>query len=107
MAAFATLEDRVNTSVLARLSNARISIDGDPEVDAIFDRAYVQAGEGALASASPQFTVAESALPTDPVGRHFTVTAGREYGKFYRIAALEPDGSGLVALVAESRERMQ
>lgn len=95
---FASLESRVNASVLKHLANVRLTIDGGAEIDGIFRNApaTVDVGIG-MTSSAPSLTVDTANVPADPVGRTVQIANGTTY----RIAAQEPDGTGLTVLILE------
>lgn len=95
--AFAALETRLNTTVLARLSNAVVVLSGNT-LDGIFVAPYSSANVGpyGMASSAPAVTVPSSAITSDPVGSTVTIN-----GTSYKVVAPEPDGSGLTTLILE------
>ena len=64
----------------------------------IFDSAYLQGdvGGNGMAGAQPMFTLATSEVPSSPVGTSLVVNATT-----YRVAAHEPDGTGVSILMLE------
>lgn len=100
---FAALEQQVNTSVLAALSNAlvRVGAGGDVQVG-IFDNDYLRADIGAIgmAASGPAITVPTASLPAAVVGAPVVV----EYQgatTAYTAAEHHPDGTGLSVLLLE------
>lgn len=95
--AFAALETRLNTAVMARLANASVVLSGNT-MTGIFTTPYSDANVGpyGMASSAPAVTVPSSAITSDPVGSAITVN-----GTSYQVAATEPDGSGLTRLILE------
>lgn len=67
-------------------------------VRGVFDNGYLQGdvGGNGMAGAQPMFTLATSDVPTSPVGASLVVNATS-----YRIAAHEPDGTGVSMLMLE------
>lgn len=97
-APFAALESRVNRAVFGRLSNAVISINGATDFGGLFEDDYVSASVGmvGMASSAPMVQVPSCQVPHAPVGLPLSVN-----GKYYHIAAVEPDGSGSTRLILE------
>lgn len=95
---FADLEQRVTTTVLARLSNAVCSIDGGMPVPVIFEDAYAQANVGAygMAASAPQITLATANVPANPIGPTYVIGATT-----YLVAKHQPAGAGLSLLELE------
>lgn len=98
-APFAALEARANSAVLSRLANMDATL-GWESVQGIFDSAYAQANVGLLgmASTAPVFTLPTSSLVGDPIG----LTLLLDSGALYKVAAHEPDGTGLSRLILEA-----
>jgi len=96
-APFAALEARTNAAVFNRLSN-RVATVGGQSIEGIFDNAYLQGevGGNGMAGAQPMFTLATSNVPANAVGASLVVNATN-----YRIAAHEPDGTGVSTLMLE------
>jgi hypothetical protein len=71
---------------------------GGVAVRGIFDNGYLQGdvGGNGMAGAQPMFTLATSHVPASPVGTSLVVNATN-----YRIAAHEPDGTGVSTLMLE------
>lgn len=67
-------------------------------VRGIFDNAYLQGdvGGAGMAGAQPMFSLATSDVPADPVGASLVVNSTT-----YRVAAHEPDGTGVSVLMLE------
>lgn len=100
--AFAALEQRANTSVMAALSNALVSINGATAIAGIFDNDYILAEAGAtgLAASAPAVTVPTSAVPAVFSGVPLQVQ-GAGGTSLWKIAEHHPDGTGLSVLLLE------
>lgn len=95
-APFERLEQRLNSAVITRLSNAVGTLNGVAVVG-MFDDAYREADVGmGMASHQPVFTVPTAEVPTDVVGATLTVR-----GTTYLVAEHKPDGTGLSRLFLE------
>lgn len=73
---------------------------GGNAVQGIFDNAYAAGDVGLLgmASTAPAFTLASASLVGDPIG----LTLLLDSGAVYKVAAHEPDGTGLSRLILEA-----
>ncbi len=91
---FAAIETSVNTAALAALANATLTW-GAYSADGVLDSAY--ADPLGLVSKSTRFTALASALPA--IAQGASVTVG---GVAYTVRNVEPDNTGLVALVLET-----
>lgn len=98
--AFAALEQRVNTAVVARVSNAEAAIGTASPVPVIFDKPYL-AGLGGFAESSvPQCSGKSDDLASAVQGTAITITAsGIAVG--YRVTEHQPDGTGFTTLFLE------
>lgn len=95
-APFARLEQRLNTAVVGRLSNAIATLNG-LEVAGIFDNAYHAGDIGiGMASTQPAFTTLTANVVGEAVGQLLTI-----HGTGYYVAAHEPDGTGMSLLLLE------
>lgn len=92
---FAALEQRLNSAVLSRLSNATATLPGGAQVAVIFDMPGVVASVGPMGmqTEAPACTVASEALPADIVGQPITIGA-----MAFTVTAHEPDGTGMSRL---------
>lgn len=89
---------RINDAVFRHHSDAVISINGAADFGGIFEEDYVSASVGmvGMASSAPMVQVPSCQVPHAPVGLPLSVN-----GKYYHIAAVEPDGSGSTRLILE------
>lgn len=94
---FASIEARINATVLRALGNEEAIVSGQP-VQAVFDNGYSlgQAGPFGMATTQPRLTCATAALPADPVGAAVVVGSGS-----YVVAEHQPDGTGISLLLLE------
>lgn len=92
---FATLESRVNASVLKHLANATALFDGatDP-VPGDFRRPYQEShgGEG-MVGAAYTLKLFAADVPDEPEGRRLVIR-----GDAYIVALAQPDGTGFTTL---------
>jgi len=91
---FAAIETSVNTAALAALANATLTW-GAYSANGVFDRDY--ADRLGLVTRQTRFTALSSALPAIAQGASVTVGATA-----YIVRNVEPDNTGLVALVLEA-----
>lgn len=95
---FAALESRVNSAVMAKLSNTQALLNGVP-VTGILSPGFQGAsmdGFGAAGS-SPEFVLPAASVPAHAEGLLLVIASGQGAGT-YRIGLAYPDGSGLVTL---------
>lgn len=96
---FAAAEQRLNASVMRRMTNASALLAGGASFPVIFDDAYAGALGGLIASDSP---VAQ-ALVSDLEANAVAVNTGLAIrGTDYRVRELQPDGTGWCAMVLET-----
>lgn len=69
-------------------------------VKGIFDRPFALGigGLGGFSTTQPVFLMPSQLVPPNPVGQTLTVD-----GVFYRIEAVEPDGTGLANLILQKQ----
>ncbi len=91
---FAAIETSVNTAALAALANATLTW-GAYSANGVLDRDY--ADRLGLVTRETRFTALASALPA--IAQGASVTVG---GTAYTVRNVEPDNTGLVALVLEA-----
>ena len=95
-APFARLEQRLNTAVVSRLSNATATLNG-VEVAGVFDNSYRAGDIGiGMASTQPAFTTLTANVTGEAVGQLLVI-----HGTSYYVAAHEPDGTGMSLLLLE------
>ena len=101
MPRFASAQDRINRACIRHLADAGAILGGSP-VDVIFDRAYlsVDFGQSEMASSSPVARLLSSQVPANVVGLPLQITTGHGLGN-WRVAAHQPDGSGISVLKLE------
>lgn len=92
---FATLEDRLQQAVFARLANAEASLDGGEPFPVIFDSPYVE-GFGGMATRKPQ-ALAPSASVEAITSSSLLVIKGITY----RVTSPQPDGLGFTNLMLQ------
>ena len=93
---FASLEQRLNTAVVSRLSNATATLNG-VEVAGVFDNSYRAGDIGiGMASTQPAFTTLTANVVGEAVGQLLVI-----HGTGYYVAAHEPDGTGMSLLLLE------
>jgi len=90
---FAAIETAVNTATASALANATLTW-GAYTADGVFDSDY--ADPLGLVSRQTRFTALASALPA--IAQGAAVTVG---GVAYTVRNVEPDNTGLIALVLE------
>lgn len=91
---FAAIETSVNTAALAALANATLTW-GAYSANGVLDRDY--ADRLGLVTRETRFTALASALPAIAQGASITVGATA-----YTVRNVEPDNTGMVALVLEA-----
>ena len=90
LAPFAALEQRVNSVVFERLSNAIAAADGGPDFGVMFERPYADPfGPGVVDAEQCQCTAPMASVQSLHQGSALTVGGTR-----YRIERIEPDGTG-------------
>ncbi|WP_299078924.1 hypothetical protein [uncultured Paraglaciecola sp.] len=89
---FASLETRVNDSVLRRLANKTLTID-HVDVDGIFKDPFEEVGF--VESSNPTFETLESNLDCIEQG---SMAEEMSTGKQWEIIGIEKDGTGIVKL---------
>lgn len=93
---YASLEARLNASVLKHLANVTVSLGG-VDVGGVFSNVHAVTGGGmGMSTTTPALQVPTSSVPGSPVGQSITIN-----GVSYAIAAHEPDGTGMSTLVLE------
>lgn len=92
---FATLKNRVNAAVMAKLADAVATINA-VEIDVIFDNEYEVADSGfsGFAAVSPAIHCSASDVSAVVVGTAVSVD-----GTAYEVADIQPDGDGGITLV--------
>lgn len=92
---FATLKNRVNAAVMAKLADAVATINA-VEIDVIFDNEYEVADSGfsGFAATSPAIHCTASDVSAVLVGAAVSVD-----GTAYEVADIQPDGDGGITLV--------
>lgn len=93
--AFAALRSRVNLAVIGRLSDEAATVGG-VSVSGIFHNGYNASGLGmaGFEATQPSLTCAVADVPSVAHGNSVVVAAGT-----FKVAEIEPDGSGFVKLV--------
>ena len=95
LAPFAAVEQRVNSVVFERLSNAIAAVDGGPDFGVIFEAAYADPyGQGVVDTQQSQCTAPMAHVKDLSQGSALTVGGTR-----YRIERIEPDGTGAALVV--------
>ena len=95
-APFERLEQRLNSAVITRLSNAVGTLNG-AEVVGMFDNSYHAGDIGiGMASTQPAFTTLTAHVTGEAVGQLLVI-----HGTSYYVAAHEPDGTGMSLLLLE------
>lgn len=104
LAAFRNLEQRVNRAVMGRLVNATVII-GSAEVAVISDSPYATAsvGDFGMAASAPAITVAAADAASVKPGDLIKIAQPGAPGTYvdWRVAELQPDGTGLIVLILE------
>lgn len=108
-APFARLEERLNTSVFAHLSNAVATFDDGRTVAGIFDQPYAQSdiGSAGFAGERPTFRLPSASVPpawwAQFAGEAFDVVDAQITVRdvLYQVVRHEPDGTGMSTLVLE------
>jgi len=94
-APFAAIEAATAAGAFAALANAEATI-GAALVAGIFDNGYQAGLLGAIESARPSFTCASADVSTAVQGTAITINAVA-----YKVAEVQPDGTGVTVLVLE------
>ncbi len=92
---FESIEQRINSGALSKLSNATALINA-VEIRGIFDNETTDDGLGlaGFQSTAPQFTCATADVADVQEGDQAVIR-----GATYRVSEIEPDGSGMTVLI--------
>lgn len=93
--AFASLRSRINFAVLSKLADESATVGG-VSVSGIFNNGYNASGLGmaGFEATQPSLTCLVADVPSVAHGNSVVVAAGT-----FKVAEIEPDGSGFVKLV--------